>query len=86
MGLIAAKLFGPLYDRINAVRQKRGYKFKGAEASSISKALYRREWRRFTASPIFVLNVMSGPIMGTILCIGAIFFIKGDIKQMVTHA
>jgi ABC-2 type transport system permease protein len=84
LGLIAAKLFGPLYDRINAVRQKRGYKFKGAEASSISKALYRREWRRFTASPIFVLNVMSGPIMGTILCIGAIFFIKGDIKQMVT--
>ncbi len=84
LGLIAAKLFGPLYDRINAVRQKRGYKFKGAEASSISKALYRREWRRFTASPIFVLNVMSGPIMGTILCIGAIFFIKGDIKQLVT--
>lgn len=66
-----------------ATTAKHNYKMQKQQESALLAALCRREFKRYFASSIYVVNTIIGPVMGTILC--AVLFFVGDdfiVNQM----
>lgn len=75
--LLAATLVGRRYAAVCAMlsarRSGRGFRMTAQRGADVRFALYRRELRRYFASPIYVLNTVVGPILAVVLS-GALLF------------
>ena len=63
--------------RLNTTSAKHDYRMEQLDISHLRSALYRREFKRYFASGIYVTNTIMGPIMGTLMA-GALFFVGMD--------
>ncbi len=71
--LVTARLFPSVVRKLRAVSAKHDYTIGNLDRSSLLRALYRREAKRYFSSTIYVTNTIIGPIMGAIMA-GALFF------------
>ncbi len=55
--------------------------------SSVTKALFIKEWRRYMSSPLYVMNTAAGPLMALLASIAFLVFAgKGTLGELVAAA
>lgn len=74
---IVAKNFETVYQNLNSSKSKHNYQIKKQVQSKPIKALYKREFKRYFSSNIYVTNTIIGPIMATMMA-GALFLVDLD--------
>lgn len=74
---LASKNFHAICRRLNTTGAKHDYRMEQLDSSHLLSALYRREWKRYFSSGIYVTNTIMGPIMGTLMA-GALCFAGMD--------
>lgn len=74
---LTAKNFHAVCRRLNVTTAKHDYRMEQLETGSLLSALYRREFKRYFASGVYVTNTIMGPVMGVLLT-GALFFVGAD--------
>lgn len=71
-GVVGWKFRG-ICDRLNSQRGRRDFRMTAQSRAGVCRALYRREIRRWLASPIYVLNTGIGYLMAVLLGVAVIF-------------
>lgn len=74
---LASKNFHDICRRLNTTSAKHDYRMETLASSHLLSALYRREFKRYFASGIYVTNTIMGPVMGTVMA-GALFIVGMD--------
>lgn len=64
-----------IYSKLNAHSTKSNYKWKENKVTPVMIALFKKEWKRYTASGIYVMNT----------CIGAIFLAAAGIALFIMN-
>ena len=64
---LVSRNFHAICRRLNTTTAKHDYRMERLERSSVLKALWLRELKRYFASGIYVTNTIMGPVMGTVL-------------------
>ena len=67
--LLAARNFHAICRRLAVTTAKHDYRMEHLQQSSVLKSLWKREWKRYFASGVYVTNTIMGPILGTALAI-----------------
>ncbi len=62
-----SKYFHPISQRLAQTGATGKYQMKAQKSSSVLKALYQREWKRYFSSGVYVSNTIIGPILAMIL-------------------
>lgn len=70
---IAARNFHDICRRVNVTSARHDYRMEQLKSGSMLAALFRREWKRYFASGVYVTNTIMGPVMGLIMT-GALLF------------
>lgn len=65
--------------RLYGTTAKHNYKMQHLKRQKILVSLYKREWRRYFSSSVYVTNTIVGPVMGMLCCVMILFV---DIKQI----
>ncbi len=66
--LVSCK-FHAISQRLNITSARHDYRMETLNGNSVLAALFKREWRRYFASSIYVTNTIIGPILGAIMAI-----------------
>lgn len=72
IGLVASR-FHAICRRLYSTSARHDYQMTALKRRSVTSALYKREFRRYFASGVYVSNTLTGPVLGTFLC-GALCF------------
>ncbi len=67
--LFAARNFHAICRRLAVTNAKHNYRMERLQQSTVLKSLWRREWKRYFASGIYVTNTIMGPMLGMVLAI-----------------
>jgi len=74
---LAARNFHAVCRRLNTTSAKHDYRMERLGASHVLLSLYRREFKRYFSSGVYVTNTIMGPVMGTLMA-GALCFAGTD--------
>lgn len=77
---VLQKYFVAICSSLNATIAKKNYKMGNLNTSSVLKALWKRELRRYFASSIYVLNTMIGYVLLVMAAVA--FWIIGEEKML----
>lgn len=77
------KVFIKINTEVMTSRARADYKMGELRSSSPLKALYIREFKRYFASPVYVLNTAFGMVLLLILSIGLPFFDTGKLFEEI---
>lgn len=82
--LIMQKTYQFLNTSLLAHSVRSDYKIQGLKTRSVFQALFRKEWKRYIASPLYVMNTAVGYLLMIIL--GAFLFFSGadSIEKIIT--
>ena len=82
--LIMQKTYQFLNTSLLAHSVRSDYKIQGLKTRSVFQALFRKEWKRYIASPLYVMNTAVGYLLMIIL--GAFLFFSGEdsIEKIIT--
>lgn len=75
---VLQKYFVTICSSLNAATAKKNYKMGSLSSSSVLKALWKRELKRYFASSVYVLNTMVGSVL--LVVAAAAFGIAGEEK------
>ncbi len=67
--LIVGKHFQNICSSINAISAKNNYKLEALKENSITKALLKKEFKRYFSSSVYVTNTLIGYILSGVMCI-----------------
>lgn len=73
MVVVVKARYKQIYARLYSVSAKHDFKIKTLQKKSVLATLYKREWKRYFASSIYVTNTIIGPIMMVALAVALIF-------------
>lgn len=76
---ILAKNYERIYQNLYSSKAKHNYRMEKQVQSKPIKALYRKEFKRYFASNVYVTNTIIGPIMATVMAGALIFVDLGDV-------
>lgn len=79
---LVSKIFKPVRSYLNTSASNSSFKMQAVTSRSALNTLYRKEARRYFASPIYVTNTIIGVIMLTLMS-GVLFFGGGDMLEKV---
>ena len=80
--IVVGIFFQNICSAINAVSAKNNYEFETLKSSSVLKALWKKELKRYFASSIYVVNTMIGYVMAAVLPIAVL--VVGKEKLLST--
>lgn len=60
---IVSRFFKPICQRLYSTSAKHNYKMEKLDSSSVLSALFKKEWKRYFSSSIYVSNTIVGPIL-----------------------
>ena len=66
---LAARNFHAICRRLSITSAKHNYRMGHLSSSSVLKAVWLRELKRYFASGVYVTNTIMGPIMGTVMAV-----------------
>ena len=72
MGLVialVARFFHSISQKLYSTSASHDYQMERLQKESILRALFRREWKRYFASSVYVTNTIISPIMGLVFAI-----------------
>ena len=78
---VVGRNFRKICDRLNSHRSRRDFSMHAQKSTGVLPALYRRELKRYFASPIYVLNTAAGSVMAVLLGIAVLFTGAGVILE-----
>jgi ABC-2 type transport system permease protein len=81
--IVLSRGFKKITAKLQENKTKSNYKMKSLEISSVSKALFIKDLKRYLASPIYVLNTSFGVVIIFIISIASLFYDKDKILQMM---
>ncbi|NLD58834.1 MAG: hypothetical protein GX647_04185 [Clostridiales bacterium] len=85
--LLASWLFGAVFVRLNSfinARRARGkFVLRAQRSRSVGRALVAREWRRYLASNIYVLNTAFGLLLSIVAVVALAAFVPRDMLDTV---
>ena len=64
--LVAARNFHSILRRMSATSARHDYRMERLRSGSVLGALFRREFKRYLASGVYVTNTIMGPVMGIV--------------------
>lgn len=67
-------------DGIFRTSAKHAYQMEKLERNHLSGALFRREWKRYVSSSVYVTNTIVSPIMGMLFAISMLFVTPGQLE------
>ena len=67
--LLAAHNFHAICRRLAVTTAKHDYRMERLQQSTVLKSLWKREWKRYFASGVYVTNTILGPIWGMVLAV-----------------
>ncbi len=70
---VVAKLYHPICNRLFASNAKHDYKLTALKSTSVLKSMYKREFKRYFASSVYVTNTIIGPILGLVAAVALPF-------------
>lgn len=80
---LASGNFHAVCRRLNTTSAKHDYRMETLGSSHLLAALYRREFKRYFASGIYVTNTIMGPVMGTLMAAGLCFAGMDSVSEMM---
>jgi len=80
---VVAKNFKSMNAAITANRTTSDYKMQELKATSPKKALFKKEWKRFSSSSAYVMNTAIGIIMLTIVCVLIVVMGAGMVMEFL---
>lgn len=69
-------------DGLFSISAKHDYKIEKLQHTSMRKALYKREFKRYFASSVYVTNTIMSPIMGLLFAISMFFFSPEQLESV----
>lgn len=76
---VVGKYFQSICSSINAISAKNNYTLVNLKSNSITKALFKKELKRYFSSSIYVTNTLMGYILSTIMCIAILIVGKETV-------
>lgn len=85
--LIFLEILGRFYGRVCqmlSAREARGnYQMERLQAKSVMRSLVEREWRRYFASSVYVVNTLTGELMMVLLAVGVALAGREAVDQLL---
>lgn len=70
---VLSKTYSGINEWLTGVKKQKAFRLGKVRQSSLLKALFQKEWRRYTSSALYVVNTAMGVLLMTIAC-GAILY------------
>ncbi len=85
--LIFLELLGHFYSKVCqmlSAREARGnYQMQQLQAKSVMRSLVEREWRRYFASSVYVVNTLTGELMMVLLALGVALAGRDTVDRLL---